>query len=258
MLLEGKNAIVYGAGGLGRGVARKFAQEGARVFLASRTPEPLEATKREIEAAGGTIEIAVLDTLDEPAVDEHLRDVVANAGSVDVSFNLTSREDRQVTPLIELSVQDATRAPDTALRSQFITARAAARQMTEQGSGVILTITSGTARYPTAGMGNTGSADAAVEAFMRTLAPEVGPSGVRVVGIYTAGVAETLTSERMQRVTGHPMDVDAVLGALAQATMLKRPCSLEGVTSTAAFLASDGARDITGTIVNVTCGMVQG
>lgn len=258
MLLEGKNAIVYGAGGLGAGVARKFASEGARVFIASRTREPLQAVARDIEGAGGQAEIAVLDTLDERAVDEHLRDVFAKAGSVDVSFNLTSREDKQGTPLVDLSVDDATRGPDTALRSQFITARAAARQMAEQGSGVILTVTSGTARYPTPGMGNTGSADATVELFMRTLAPEVGPSGVRVVGIYTAGVAETLTSERIAKVIGHQVDVEAIIAGLAQATMLKRACSLEGVTSTAAFLASDGARDITGTIVNVTCGMVQG
>jgi NAD(P)-dependent dehydrogenase (short-subunit alcohol dehydrogenase family) len=254
MLLEGKNAIVYGAGPLGCGVARKFATEGARVFVASRRREPLEALARENDA----IEIAVLDTLDEGAVEQHLRDVVAEAGSVDVSFNLTSREDKQATPLVELSADDVARAPDTALRSQFITARAAARQMAQQGSGVILTVTSGTARYPTAGMGNTGSADASVEAFMRTLAPEVGPSGVRVVGIYTAGVAETLTSERIEKVTGHPMDVEAVIGGIAQGTMLKRAPSLEGVTSAAAFLASDGARDITGTIVNVTCGLVQG
>ena len=252
MLLEGKTAIVYGAGPLGAGVARRFASEGARVFVASRSREPLEALERD------GIDVAVLDALDEGAVEAHLRDVVANAGSVDVSFNLTSREDKQVTPLVDLSVEDAVRGPDTALRSHFITARAAARRMIEQGSGVILTLTSGTARYPAAGMGNTGSADATVEAFMRTLAPEVGPSGVRVVGIYTAGVAESLTSERMELVTGQPMDVDAVLAGLAQATMLKRPCSLEGVTSTAAFLASDGARDITGTVVNVTCGMVPG
>jgi NAD(P)-dependent dehydrogenase (short-subunit alcohol dehydrogenase family) len=256
MLLEGKTAIVYGAGGLGAGVARKFAAEGARVFLASRSREPLEAAADANE--NGSVETAVLDTLDERAVDEHLRDVVAKTGSVDISFNLTSREDKQATPLIELSVDDATRGPDTALRSQFITARAAARRMAEQGSGVILSVTSGTARFPSAGMGNTGSADATVELFLRTLAYEVGPSGVRVVGIYTAGVAETLTSERMAKVTGHEMDVDAVIGAIAQGTMLKRAPSLEGVTSAAAFLASDGAKDITGTIVNVSCGLVPG
>jgi NAD(P)-dependent dehydrogenase (short-subunit alcohol dehydrogenase family) len=258
MLLEGKNAIVYGSGPLGAGIARTFAREGARVFLASRNAETLEAAAAQIRADGGAVEATVLDALDEQAVEDHVRDVAATAGTVDVSFNLTSREDRQARPVVDLGVDELTRAPSTALASQFITARAAARVMTEQGSGVILTVTSGTARAPSPGMGNTGPTDAGVEVLMRTLAYELGPRGVRVVGIYTAGVAETLTSERMELVTGQPMDVEMVLQGLAQATMLGRAVSLEGVAGTAAFLASDRARDITGTIVNVTCGMVPG
>jgi NAD(P)-dependent dehydrogenase (short-subunit alcohol dehydrogenase family) len=258
MLLENKNAVIYGAGGLGAGVARTFAREGARVFLAGRTREALEAVAADIAAAGGSAEVAVLDVLDEPAVEEHVRDVVSRAGSVDVSFNLTSREDKQGTPLLDMTVEDVTRGPSTALTAQFITARAAARRMVEQGSGVVLSVTSGTARYPAPGMGNTGSADAAVELLMRTLAPEVGPRGVRVVGIYTAAVAETLTSERIAAVSGHQVDVQAILAGVAQATMLGRAPALAHVADTAAFLASDRAGDITGTIVNVTCGLVQG
>jgi NAD(P)-dependent dehydrogenase (short-subunit alcohol dehydrogenase family) len=253
MLLEGKNAVVYGAGGLGAGVARTFAREGARVFLAGRTREPLEALAAEIGA-----DATVLDVLDERAVEEHVGDVVSRAGSIDVSFNLTSREDKQGTPVIELSVEDFTRAPHTALTAQFITARAAARRMTEQGAGVILSVTSGTARYPSPGMGNTGPADAVVEQLMRTLAHELGPSGVRVVGIYTAAVAETLTSERIAQVTGHEVDPQAIIAGVAQGAMLRRAPALAHVADTAAFLASDRAGDITGTIVNVTCGLVQG
>jgi NAD(P)-dependent dehydrogenase (short-subunit alcohol dehydrogenase family) len=258
MLLEGKNAVIYGAGGLGAGIARTFAREGARVFVAGRTREPVEAVVADIVAAGGSAEAAVLDALDERAVDEHVGDVVARAGSIDVSFNLTSREDKQGTPAIDLSVEDFTRAPTTALTSHFITARAAARRMVEQGSGVILSVTSGTARAPSAGMGNTGSADAAVELLMRTLAAELGPRGVRVLGIYTAAVAETLTSERMAKVTGMDMDPAAVIAGVAQATMLQRAPALAHVADTAAFLASDRAGDITGTIVNVSCGLVPG
>jgi NAD(P)-dependent dehydrogenase (short-subunit alcohol dehydrogenase family) len=258
MLLEGKNAVIYGAGGLGAGVARTFAREGARVFLAGRTREPLEALAAEIAAAGGSAEATVLDALDERAVDAHVRDVVSRAGSVDVSFNLTSREDKQGTPLIEMSVEDVTRGPSTALTSHFITARAAARQMVEQGSGVILAVTSGTARAPSAGMGNTGPADAAVELFMRTLALEIGPRGVRVVGLHTAAVAETLTSERIARVSGQQVDVAAILNRVAQMTTLRRAPALAHVADTAAFLASDRAGDITGTIINVSCGLVPG
>jgi NAD(P)-dependent dehydrogenase (short-subunit alcohol dehydrogenase family) len=258
MLLENKNAVIYGTGPLGAGIARTFAREGARVFVAGRTRESVEAVVADIAAAGGTAEATVLDVLDERAVDELVGDVVARAGSIDVSFNLTSREDKQGTPLIDMSVEDATRAAITGLTSSFVTARAAARRMVEQGSGAILSVTSGTARYPSPGMGSTGPADAAVEVFMRTLAHEVGPRGVRVVGLYTAAVAETLTSDRIAAVTGHQVDVEAILAGVGQATMLKRPPALAHVADTAAFLASDRAGDITGTIVNVTCGLVQG
>ena len=257
-LLAGKNAIVYGAGGLGSGVAHAFAREDARVFLASRTAAPVVALAAAINAAGGAAEATVLDALDEPAVDEHMRGVTAHAGTIDISFNLTSREDRQGTPLVDMTVEEFTRGPSTALTSQFVTARAAARQMVEQGSGVILALTSGTARAPSAGMGNTGPADAAVELLMRTLALETGPRGVRVLGIHTAAVAETLTSERIAEIAGRDVDPAVILSSVAQAATLRRAPTLGRVADTAAFLASDRAGDMTGTIVNVTCGLVPG
>jgi NADP-dependent 3-hydroxy acid dehydrogenase YdfG len=94
LLLADKNAIIYGAGGLVAGIARTFAREGAKVFLAGRTREPLEALAADIAAAGGFAEATVLDALDEQAVDEHVREVASRAGSIDVSFNLASREDK--------------------------------------------------------------------------------------------------------------------------------------------------------------------
>jgi NAD(P)-dependent dehydrogenase (short-subunit alcohol dehydrogenase family) len=68
--------------------------------------------------------------------------------------------------------------------------------MIEQGSGVILHLNSASGPGATPGMGSTGPADAATESFMRHLAAEVGPHGVRVCGIWTAGVLETLSDER--------------------------------------------------------------
>jgi NAD(P)-dependent dehydrogenase (short-subunit alcohol dehydrogenase family) len=250
--------VIYGAGGLGAGVARTFAREGARVFLAGRTREPLEAVAAAISAAGGTADATVLDVLDEAAVDAHVAAVVAQGGSIDISFNLTSREDKQGTPLLDMAVEDMTRGPNTALTAQFLTARAAARRMVQQGSGVILAVTSGTARVAPPGMGNTGPADAAVEVFMRTLAAEVGPQGVRVVGIHTAAVAETLSRERIAQVSGQDVDPALVVASVAQLTTLRRAPALAHVADTAAFLASDRAGDITATIVNVSCGLVPG
>jgi NAD(P)-dependent dehydrogenase (short-subunit alcohol dehydrogenase family) len=259
-MLQDRNAIVYGAGGgIGGGVARTFAREGARVFLAGRTRGPLEAVAADIAAAGGMAEVAVVDALDERAVDEHVAAVVARAGSVDVSFNLISRGDVQQVPLVDMAVPDLLRATTNGLTSSFVTARAAARRMIEQGAGVILTLSSGSARGAAPMMGSTGPADAAVDTLMRYLAAELGPHGVRVVGIHTAGVIDTLTREKIAAVGGgdgiDPADVERAIAGMA---MLRRAPRLAQVAETAAFLASDRAAGITGTIVNVTCGLIPG
>jgi len=257
-LLEGKNAIVYGGGGgIGGGVARTFAREGARVFLAGRTGAKLDAVTNEITASGGLAESAVLDALDERAVDGHVRDVVSKAGSVDVSFNLISRGDVQGTPLVEMATDDLLRAVVNGLRSNFITARAAARRMIDQGTGVILHLNSASGDAAMPGMGSTGPADAATEAFMRYLAAEVGPHGVRVCGIWTAGVADTLTKEKLAAVGGPGMPgPEAVEAMIAGMAALRRAPRLADVAEVAAFLASDRARGMTGTMANVTSGIV--
>lgn len=259
-LLQDKNAIVYGAGGgIGGGVARTFAREGARVFLAGRTRERLEAVAADIAAEGGTAEVAVVDALDERAVDEHVASVVDRAGRVDVSFNLISRGDVQQVPLVDMTTADLLRAVTTGLTSTFLTARAAARRMIDQGAGVILGLTSGSSRGAMPLMGSTGPADAATETFLRYLAAEVGPHGVRVVGIHTAGVIDTLSREKIAAVGGgegiDPADVERAIAGMA---MLRRAPRVAQVADAAAFLASDRASAITGTIVNVTCGLLAG
>jgi len=257
-LLAGKNAIIYGGGGgIGGGVAGAFAREGARVFLVGRTRERLDAVAKDISSAGGSAEVAVVDALDERAVDEHVRDVVSKAGSVDVSFNLISRGDVQGTPLVDMTTDDLLRAVVTGLQSSFITARAAARRMIEQGSGVVLHLNSASGEGAMPGMGSTGPADAATEAFMRYLAAEVGPHGVRVCGIWTAGVAETLSDEQIAAVGGEGAPTaQTVEQMIAGMAALRRAPRLVDVAEVAAFLASDRAAGMTGTIANVTCGLV--
>jgi NADP-dependent 3-hydroxy acid dehydrogenase YdfG len=72
VLLQNHNAVIYGGGGaIGGAVARVFAREGARVFLAGRTKARLDAVAADIAAAGGTVETAQVDAFDQRAVEEH-------------------------------------------------------------------------------------------------------------------------------------------------------------------------------------------
>jgi NAD(P)-dependent dehydrogenase (short-subunit alcohol dehydrogenase family) len=257
-LLEGKTAIIYGGGGgIGGGVARTFAREGAKVFLVGRTRQTLDAVAKEIAGAGGSAEVAVVDALNDKVVDDHVRDVVSKAGRVDVSFNLITRGDVQGTPLVEMTTDDLLRAVVNGLHSNFVTARAAARHMIQQGSGVILHLNSASGAAAMPGMGSTGPADAATEAFMRYLAAEVGPHGVRVCGIWTAGVAETLSKEKLAAVGGdNAPDPKTVVEMIAGMAALRRAPRLADVAEVAAFLASDRAAGMTGTMANVTSGLV--
>src|SRR5690242_3817825 len=132
-ILDAKTAIIYGGGGsLGAAFAATFVREGATVVLAGRT----RATLDEAAEASGAADVAVLDALDEAAVDAQVADVAARYGSLDVSVNLITRGDVQGVPLVDMSADDLLRTVDTGLRSNFLTARAAARQMATQGSGV--------------------------------------------------------------------------------------------------------------------------
>lgn len=116
MLLEHKYAIIYEAGGLiGGAIAREFAREGVKVFLAGRTHEKLEVVASDIEVAGGSVEVAVLDALEEQAVDEHALAMVARAGSIDISFNLITRGDVHEIPLIDMEVADFVRPVTTGI-----------------------------------------------------------------------------------------------------------------------------------------------
>jgi len=257
-LLENKRAIIYGAGGgLGGGVARTFAREGASVFLAGRTKATLQAVADDIASRGGRAHVTVVDALDEQAVEEHARSVVNQAGGIDVSFNLITRGDMQGTPLVQMKADDLLRAVVNGLQSNFLTARAAGRRMIEQGSGVILHLNSASGEGAMPGMGSTGPADAATESFMRYLAAELGPHGVRVCGIWTAGVAETLSKDKMAAVGGEnvpePQTVEQMIAGMS---VLRRAPRLADVAEVATFLASDRAVGMTGTMVNVTSGLV--
>jgi 3-oxoacyl-[acyl-carrier protein] reductase len=244
--LQNKNAVVYGAAGaMGGAVARAFAGEGATVFLAGRTLAKLDLVAEEIRATGGAAETAEVDALDQQAVEEHADEMVERAGRIDISFNAISITAVQNVPLIELSLDDFMAPVAEAARTHFITATAAARRMTAQGSGVIVLLSSSAARESRHRMGGFNLACAAVEAFTRSLAGEVGRQGVRVVGLrpnFTPETAPGIPDEALQ-----PLVKDTLLGRLPR---------LAEVAGAAVFAASDQGGAMTGAVVNLTCGAI--
>src|SRR5262245_44213834 len=128
-LLEDKTAVIYGAGSIGGAVARAFAREGARVHLAGRRLSTLTALAEEIGA-----EAAELDALDGDAIDAHADAI----GRIDISFNAITHGDVQGTPMHEMDVEDYLQPVVTAVRTTFLTMRAAARHMIPSGGGTIL------------------------------------------------------------------------------------------------------------------------
>ena len=139
--------------------------------------------------------------------------------------------------------------------SYFLTARLAARRMVEKGSGVIMTVTALPARTATPLNGGYGPATAAKEALTRDLSLELGPQGIRVVGLRPHGMPETSTMKEVfdaKRRTD--MNWEQFQGLLAATTHRRRVMAVEEVANMAVFMASDRASGVTGTTVNLTMG----
>jgi NAD(P)-dependent dehydrogenase (short-subunit alcohol dehydrogenase family) len=232
MMLENKTAVIYGArGAIGGAVARAFEREGATLFLPGRE----------------------VDALDAQAVEEHLDSV----GDVDISFNATGPGPApQRAPLTELDVDAFASPVGFYMRSNFITATAAARRMGRRGTGVIVTLTAVPGRSPAALVGGQAPAWAAVEAFSRSLALEVGSAGVRVVCLRAHAIPETPLIEANFATAGAAAGVSPAefRARLEQTTLLKRLPTLAEVADTAAFVASDRAGAMTGAVVNLSAG----
>ena len=247
MLLENKVAVIYGAGGsIGGAVTRAFAREGARVFLAGRTQASLDEVANDIHSQGDAADTAIVDALDEGAVDKFVDRLVKQAGQIDISFNLISVGDVQV-PLLEISVEDFLQPIMNAMRTQFLTTRAAARHMIKRGSGVILQFGGGGPQTQP-GLGGFKIALDAMEGLRRQWAVELGPHGIRVLTLKTGGIPESIPEDAPER--------DEIINNLLPRTLLNRAASLEDVGNVAAFAASDQARTITSTEINISCGAI--
>jgi 3-oxoacyl-[acyl-carrier protein] reductase len=187
-----------------------------------------------------------LSTRSTPRRSTRTPTVASQAGSLDISFNVITHGDVQGTPMAEMEVEDYLQPVATAVRTTFLTMRAAARHMVRQGSGVILAF--GGSGPPLRGysLGGLQVAFEAIESMRRQLSSELGPHGVRVVTLRTGGVPETIPDP--------DGTMQSVIADIEDATMLGRAATLEDVGNAAAFAASDRARTMTAATINISCG----
>lgn len=258
--LENKVVVIYGNGAVGTAIATAFASEGAKVFLAGRTQEKLDAIKKQVLTAGGAIEIAKLDALDEHAVVEHLNDIIKKEGRIDISFNTIGIPQKGVQglPLIELSLEKFMRPLNTYMHSHFITAKAAASRMVKQGNGVVLMHIPNASRLSPPFVGGMVPAWAAIEALCRSLSVECGQSGVRSVCLLTTGIPETPLIDEVWDIHGrsHGITFEQFHEIMEGQTHRKRLTTIRELKAAAVFAASDEGSAITGTVFNLTAGMI--
>src|SRR5262245_45423964 len=261
MMLEGRTAVVYGGGGaIGGAIGGALAREGAHVGLAGPTREKLQKVAAAIEGEGGSCEIAEIDALDEQAVARHADALAATRGAIDVSVNAVGILHVQGTELADLSLEDFEHPIVAYMRTNFATAKATARHMRTAGEGVIMTISTTGSRMTVPGTLGFGVTCAAIEAFSRILAAELGRNGIRVVCLRPDAIPEAAQAGSHSAAVFAPVAEDAgvsvaeMLAVGAQRTMLGRFPTLDEVADTAAFLASDRAGAITASAVNLSCG----
>jgi NAD(P)-dependent dehydrogenase (short-subunit alcohol dehydrogenase family) len=253
-MLDGKTAVVYGAGSIGGAVAAAFAQAGATVIVGDHNKETLKKLSDE------GFQTQRLDVLDKDAVAALVASVVEKIGRVDISFCATSTHKpggEQGAALTELSYEDFAMPMMDYTKATFNTVTAVAPYMVKQHAGVIMGMTAVVSQMPLPYTAGFGPAWAAVEAMLRLLAAELGPHGIRTVCLHSAGsegaVDKTLAQNNSE--LAHRTDIWGQ--RWMSRNLLGRGPTLEEVGNMAAFLASDLAGATTGTTVSLTAGMVN-
>jgi NAD(P)-dependent dehydrogenase (short-subunit alcohol dehydrogenase family) len=256
--LAGRVAIVTGAaGGLGEGIARRLAAEGAHVVSADVADAAPVATSLP-EAGGPGHRAARVDVTDKQAFEALIACVIRDYGRLDILCNNAGTYDSQ--PIVEATDESFRRQFEVNAWSTFVGCRAAGRVMRDQGGGRLINTASQLGRVARAGSGVYAASKAAVIMITQALALELGPYGVTANCICPGTMHTRLMTDESGRpadevAAGLGVDVDTAFRGYIDAHIpvgrLGRPADIGAM---AAFLASEDAAFITGSAINVTGG----
>lgn len=238
-LLTGKVAFVTGGGsGIGQRMAERFAEHGAKVMLAGRKQEKLDAAALAIQNSGGVAGTAAVDVRDYPALEAALRRTHDEFGSIDIL--VCGAAGNFPAPVAGMSANGFKAVIDIDLLGTFNTCRAAYEFLTKPGASVI-SISANHATIPYAYQAHVCAGKAGVELLTKTLAIEWGPAGIRANCITPGPTADT---EGMRRLAPTEEAQRRVLASVP----LRRYGTKDELADLALFLCSSAAAYITGSV----------
>ncbi|MBK6835749.1 MAG: 3-oxoacyl-[acyl-carrier-protein] reductase [Bacteroidetes bacterium] len=245
-LLQGKTALITGASrGIGKGIAVKFAEQGANIaFTFLSSVEKAKALEAELAAYGIKAKGYQSDAADFKAADELVNSVVADFGTIDILVNNAGIT--RDTLLMRMSEQQWDEVINANLKSVFNLTKAVQRPMLKARSGSIINMSSVVGVKGNAGQSNYSASKAGIIGFTKSVALELGSRNIRSNAI-APGFIET-------EMTG-ALDEKVVQG-WRDSIPLKRGGTSEDVANLTLFLASDMSAYITGQCINVCGGML--
>lgn len=256
MILQGQSALITGSGrGIGRAIAHLFATEGASVFLTARTQDQLAATAAEISDCGGRAAFAVADVTSE----EDCRHLVASArekfGPVSILVNNAGHYG-PVVPVEEYPLAEFDNVIAVHLRAAFLLTQLVLPEMYEKQSGVILNISSLSAKSAFSWGSAYAAAKAGLLGLTRVTAAEAARKGVRVNAICPGPVTETVMSKELGAVLAKKIGISSEeqLAGFLQSILQGRGQTADEIARAALFLCSEASSAMTGQSINVDGG----
>jgi 3-oxoacyl-[acyl-carrier protein] reductase len=242
--LDGRTALVTGASqGIGAGVARRLAAAGARVVLAARSRDKLEALAVEIESAGGRAFALELDLANPDAVADRIADVPGDLLPIGILVNNAGITADNL--LLRMSLEEWRRVLDTNLTGAFAVTKAVVRGMVRARWGRIVTVSSVVGLMGNAGQANYAAAKAGLIGFSKSLARELGSRNI-TVNVVAPGFVRTAMTAALSPEQAASLESQIVLGRLG---------TLDDVAAAVHYLASEEASYVTGEVLNVSGGL---